>query len=229
MNRLSFRRPMRLGLPALAVVCISLTSCTSALHRAIREDDAPAVRNLLGIGADVNVREKGSTPLHAAARSNRTDVLWLLIEAGADADAVELRDGHSFARALHYAAGWGNLEAASLLIDAKADVNGGGFRGMTPLMEASRMGRLEMVRYLIRRGADVAKTDAGNRTALIWAAIPGRFHVAEALLDAGADPDAKDDTSYGAMRYAVENNRTELISTLKSYVKKNKKKPNERK
>ncbi len=46
----------------------------------------------------------------------------VLLEAGADANAVDANDN----TALHYAAGYGNLEAAQLLLDKCVGLGGGG-------------------------------------------------------------------------------------------------------
>jgi len=72
------------------------------LHRAVRSRSVAAVKTLLALGAraDVRLRTRGSTPLHLAAQSTgaggtagsldlQLDIIDVLLEEGADADAVD--------------------------------------------------------------------------------------------------------------------------------------------
>ncbi|MEU5409708.1 ankyrin repeat domain-containing protein [Nocardia asteroides] len=60
------------------------------LYCAVRETDEDMVALLLRSGADPNTRtrENGWVPLHLAARYGYTDTARLLIDAGADTDAL---------------------------------------------------------------------------------------------------------------------------------------------
>jgi ankyrin repeat protein len=62
----------------------------TALHYAVMADSAPAVEELLSWrGCDVNVRTNdGTTPLHVATANGFVKVARLLIDAGADVNAV---------------------------------------------------------------------------------------------------------------------------------------------
>ena len=55
------------------------------LHVSVVYDRADMVRLLIEIGADINAKDilSGSTPLSQAKRSDRTDIVNILIEAGA--------------------------------------------------------------------------------------------------------------------------------------------------
>jgi hypothetical protein len=59
-----------------------------ALHLMAKRNDVPAVRWLLGHGADPNARwahwDSDVTPLHLAAWHGHADVVRLLLDAGAD-------------------------------------------------------------------------------------------------------------------------------------------------
>ncbi len=46
------------------------------------------VRKGINLGADIEARLRGSTPLHDAARKGNMEILYLLIERGADVNAV---------------------------------------------------------------------------------------------------------------------------------------------
>ena len=53
----------------------------------IAKGDIETVKKLLSIGEDVNQKSNGMTPLMYAAKYNRTEILKLLIERGADLKA----------------------------------------------------------------------------------------------------------------------------------------------
>jgi ankyrin repeat protein len=72
-------------------------------------------------------------------------------------------------RALHKAAGAGNIEAVKQHLAAGVDVNAKDDNGWTPLHAAAREGHKEIVELLIANGADVNAKDEDDRTALDWA------------------------------------------------------------
>lgn len=53
----------------------------------IAKGDIETVRKLISLGADVNEKSNGMTPVMYAAKFNRTDILELLITYGADLKA----------------------------------------------------------------------------------------------------------------------------------------------
>ena len=84
--------------------CLLLAGCNrqsasnnaqvAALFRATREGNTDMVRSLLAApGIDVNaIDERGSTPLHEAARYGHDDICRILIAAGANLKSKD-RDG----------------------------------------------------------------------------------------------------------------------------------------
>jgi uncharacterized protein len=72
-----------------------------------------------------------------------------------------------------YAARDGRLEAAKMLLAAKADINHTDANGITPLIMAIVNNRVDVARYLIEQGADIQTADWYGRTPL-WAAIETR-------------------------------------------------------
>jgi ankyrin repeat protein len=64
---------------------------------------------------------------------------------------------------LHWAAWYGRVEIARMLIDAKADLNLQGEYGWTPLHAAVKYGSVEIVRMLIDAGADVNLQDEDGK------------------------------------------------------------------
>ncbi|HSJ15113.1 MAG TPA: ankyrin repeat domain-containing protein [Longimicrobiales bacterium] len=94
----------------------------------------------------------GFTPLHLAAFFGRIDNARLLIERGADANAVARNP--SQVQPLHSAAAARQLEIAGMLVRAGADVNAVQQSGWRPLHAAAAHGDEALVRLLLAAGAE---------------------------------------------------------------------------
>jgi uncharacterized protein len=107
--------------------------------------------------------EDGFTPLHLACFAGDADATRLLVERGADLEALSTA---SFAkvRPLGTAAFARDHESARVLLEAGADPNGPGEGGFTPLHTVAQNGDAELVRLLLVHGADPAATASDGRT-----------------------------------------------------------------
>ena len=171
---------------------------TTPLMWAVSEGHADAARLLVAAGADVNSRShyvaaangrgfEGRTPvanraepkteefasgwltpLMLAAREGDVETGRILVEAGADVDAVA-GDGKT---ALAVAIFNGNYDVASFLIDGKADVNTADAQRFTPLFWA-----------VDRRNMETAPN-------FPWMVTADPMPLIRKLLDAGANPNA---------------------------------------
>ncbi|KAH8901754.1 ankyrin [Thozetella sp. PMI_491] len=97
----------------------------------------------------------GRTALQAAAGMGNIDLIEILLEVGADANAPPApRRGVT---ALQAAAIKGYIRVAQLLLDAGADVNAApaAKEGRTALQGAAEHGRIDMLQLLINAGADI--------------------------------------------------------------------------
>lgn len=104
----------------------------------------------------------GFHPLGLAAFFRQPDVVRLLLERGADVDAVA-RNAQVRTTALQAAAASGDNESARLLVDAGADADAAQPGGFTALHSAAMSGNRELVELLLGRGAHAtARTDAGK-------------------------------------------------------------------
>lgn len=108
--------------------------------------------------------EEGCTPLHCAANAGYVNVLRLLIEAGAEKNALShSRHWTPLMAAVHSK----KAEAVQLMIEALADVNLAkkydddteheAGHGPTALWLAAAGGSLELVRLLLEARADIDK------------------------------------------------------------------------
>jgi len=107
---------------------------------------------MIAAGADVNKHdEDGFGPLMCASVEGRADVIELLLQHGAQVDAVD-EDGRS---PLSWVVTKGDFEkAAQSLISAGADVNRADAGGFTPLMRAALLDNVRCFELLVRNGAE---------------------------------------------------------------------------
>jgi ankyrin repeat protein len=140
------------------------------LHQAVLSGQVEITRILLQRGAKVDARDNlGRTPLltFASGSIDNLDVVKILLQAGADPNAVQQGDETSV---LEYIALHGRVAEAELLVTAGARVNArNSLWGMTPLHYAvdcwdGAKGNHDMVRFLIAHGADVNAKDVDGLT-----------------------------------------------------------------
>ena len=119
-----------------AEVTVATNDGLTPLHWAALRAHIEVCEVLLDNGSDVNARStvQGNTPLHEVWNNGGSvDVALLLIERGAEIDAVEKWYGMSI---LHYAANKGLPELARALIERGADLTLRDRYGMTPSTHA---------------------------------------------------------------------------------------------
>jgi ankyrin repeat protein len=121
----------------------------------------------------------GYTALHLAAFFGKAEVARILLEAGAEVNAIA--DNELRVQALHSAAAGRHLEVCRLLLAAGADVNARQAGGFAPLHAAARNGDPELVELFLSAQADPsASTDAGQ-TPAATAEAAGHVDVARRL------------------------------------------------
>lgn len=177
------------------------------LRRLVTDGDTEAVRTAVAEHPELLTRTverdglRGWTPLHLAVAECRTDVVRVLVEAGADLDArtedarsplhLALECSADLVLLLRKAGAPVDPSSAAFLDDAEqlARTLEDGAAGGDPtelLAWAARGGATGTARLLLERGAD---PDDG---ALHAAAGQGRAELVRLLLDAGADVDRRD-------------------------------------
>jgi hypothetical protein len=171
-------------------------------------------RALIQAGAPVDGRPGDQeTPLITAASYGDAEVAKVLIEAGADLEAVSVPDsgGVPSGTALTHAVVFGMTEVVDVLVAAGArvisfgnavaagDITGWPLARFTPqakigaLVSAADHQRLDLIDQLVAAGTPVNEPDAGwGRLPLHVAAQHGRPASVRRLLAHGADPDLRD-------------------------------------
>ena len=140
----------------------------TALMDAVNHNDAAAVTKLIAQGVNVSELDANQdAPLVIAAYKGYTDIVKLLLEAGADVTAV---DPGMKATALHAAAYAGRAEAAKLLIGYQIDIDKQGpYNGYTALHDAIWQSNVETVEVLLNAGANLNLKSNSGQTPLDFA------------------------------------------------------------
>jgi len=223
----------------------TLTTLPSiSIFEAVATSNLPALRQLIAANADVNVTDAdGQSALHIAIRDKLTDVISLLIEAGADvASGGEMGiyplsfaavHGDSAAVELLIAAGapinvvnrFGqnalylacqnmNALVAEVLLVAKADVNAYVPSVGTPLSVAVLRGSVDIMRVLFDAPASLDVTNNRGQTPLHLAAQFGHKAAAALLLERGVLPDVCDEDGATAVSLAVVHGKHDVLQVL---------------
>jgi uncharacterized protein len=172
---------------------------------------------LLAKGALVNPTNYNkllTTPLDWAVTSDNTDLVKLLLNAGADAKASD-DNGDT---ALYTAASRGDLEIAEMLIAQGADVNSKINGGTTSLHEAAWNGHEAMMKLLLSKGAEADAKRIDGLTPLINAAGPGAERsgkgCVEILLAKGVNINASDENGETPLFKAAYYGNKDVVEIL---------------
>lgn len=170
-----------------------------------------AVMMLLANGADPRLADAaGNTPLHHAGLCVEPAVAALLVDAGAEVDAIN----HEGLTTLGIACANANWAIAGFLLErgARSDVAG----AQPALIQAATVAEDDPagVRLLLKRKAAVDVRGTLDRTALLAAALAGHAAIVEALLAAGADPNLADQHGTTALMAAAQVGAVQVVNAL---------------
>ena len=132
----------------------------------------------LGVATVVGLVGCGHSGAESAIHRHNDDGLRQMLDE--NPGLVNDRDGKGWTP-LIYAARDGNLNAARMLLDHRADPNAAGNKGTTALMYAADNNRLTIAQLLIDHGANVNAVDAQGHTPLSFAQ-DGRYAAMADLL-----------------------------------------------
>jgi uncharacterized protein len=158
---------------------------------------------------DVN----GYTALNYAAANGHMSIVQLLVQHGADINAVNNRSRTPlFVASMHQ-----HVDVVSCLLTAGADVSTVDFQGYTALHTACAEhsgDTAAVVELLLANGADVHKCNTRQQTALAVAAFNGKLQCAKALIAAGADVNHIDTYGYYTLHVAIRGQQAALVQLL---------------
>ena len=163
----------------------------TALNMAVTRD-VELVEILLEQGARVNEpADGGETALHYAAVYGSTDTIKVLLDAGADVNAICACQGQPYidgGTALFGAVHHVRYRAVEVLIANGADVNRKNSAGQSALIIAAERGLMDIARALLKAGAHAADTDKDGRSAETLARRGKHSEIVELLQAAAPVP-----------------------------------------
>jgi len=163
---------------------------------AVKYGKVAEISEALGTGIDQANRD---ALLNLASRYGQVEVISLLLENGASAEAKDKLGRTSVLSAVQSR----NAEAVDVLLARGADVNARDAQQGTALQRAAgSFGNQAMVEALIKAGADVNAADKNGQTPLMWAARWGDSGRVQALVDGGANVNLRDSKGMSALDYA---------------------------
>jgi ankyrin repeat protein len=171
------------------------------------EGVTPLMRATYGGRSDIVEAIRAAAPapdvFESAASAGGADRLRELLDEDPARATAYSGDGFT---ALHFAAYFGGLPAARLLLQrgAEVDAAGRGWMTGTPLHSAASSGNAAVAHLLLSSGADPNARQSGGWTPLHAAARNGDLALVERLLVAGADPSARNDEGRTAADLADE-------------------------
>ncbi|GFO06809.1 ankyrin repeat-containing domain [Plakobranchus ocellatus] len=169
------------------------------------------VKFLVEKGADLEARNDfDRTPLLEAAYTEKTDVINVLNEKGADMTAVDNNDNS----ALHILMEQFSEPEEEILRLFASQYNQFSRYGMTPLMLAAEKCNAKSVKILLKLGADPKMANLTGDTALHWATDTEMTCL---LIQAGADLEARGRFGRTPLLKAACTGNTDVINELKKY------------
>ena len=158
-----------------------------------------------------------SSALEQATRAECVDAVVILLSI-LEADPNS-SDSQGFTP-LMLACQYGNIRIATLLLQARANINQQSKIGWTVLMLACSLEtpHNDLVRLLIQSGADISmKSSELQRTVLMDAAYRGHTSIVRYLLDEGAPVNTQDVNGTTALMFASELGHSEVVCVLINY------------
>lgn len=179
-----------------------------ALSRAIAENRAYIISDLIDLGAQINAPE--TEALILAAMMGHYKVVEVLLVHKAQIDAKD-----SWGKtALMWASYEGHYEIVKKLLTHGAQVDLQSYSLKTPLMYAIKKGHYKIVKELLIRGTCIDWQNHGGKTALIIAASHGYYEIAKELMVRGAEIDIHDKYADTALIKAIKHTHMGLVKLL---------------
>ena len=173
------------------------------------ENSAKITEMLIG-KADKNIINdslEGKTPLIIAVGNSYIDTAKILIENGANINAVDI-EGWS---ALSYAVNNGDIEIAKLLLENKAKIKDELLIAIkSPIVES----RINMMKLLIDNKANINYTDENGFNPLNIAIESGNMELTKFLITNGANVNSLMQDGVSLIGYAIAQNNMDLLQIL---------------
>ena len=154
---------------------------------------------------------EADTVLLAAVYSNNPNIIFALVQSGADVNASSIH----LVTPLHEATGIGALQSVAALAQSGANIKSRDDERATPLHWAALLDFPEIVSELVQRGADPNEPAGLQETPLHWAAENNAANAIFALVGWGANPNIPDALGYTPLDWALETENHFAASMLR--------------
>ncbi|MBN3896996.1 MAG: ankyrin repeat domain-containing protein [Nostoc sp.] len=201
------------GLDVNSFLVKGLNKEESWLIAAIMGRNKNLIELLLNCGANVNekMKSKNVSPLHRASATGCLDICELLIDHGADVNAL----GEHGKTPLHLATQLGHQNITELLLDCGANVNALDESKSSPLFEAARHHDLSVAESLLDHGAEVNLIDNESWTPLLRAfQHSGNDEIVRVLVAYGADVNVRGLRGESPLHLAVAQRNKDMVELL---------------
>uniref|UniRef100_A0A1B6F3I8 Uncharacterized protein n=1 Tax=Cuerna arida TaxID=1464854 RepID=A0A1B6F3I8_9HEMI len=183
----------------------------TSLHLAVMIGDSETVKDLVSLGASVNlVNIDRETPLHKAAGGTNSEIVNILLERGASTD-IQNKKGYS---PFHVAVSKGYKKILDPMLDTGPRINLRTKSGETTLHIAASHHNSILAEMLLDRGALVNARTTDGSTALHKAVILLDLTMTELLLERGANINIPDHQGQTALHFASEQWNCRLFKLL---------------
>jgi ankyrin repeat protein len=169
------------------------------LAEAARTCDVERIEALLAAGGNPNEKETAThwSPLIEAAYGNHAEIVYLLLEAGAEMYAPT-KSGETVLR----------VAVKQKSSDVVRVLRSWGYhpeavRDNACLILSAAYFDVEIVEWLASEGVDLDATDECGKTALMWTVYYGHVELTAALLRFGANPNQRDANGSSVFRWAL--------------------------
>lgn len=187
------------------------------LMLAAKKHHVTALEALVAAGLDVDARNaEGDTALTIAAGRSEYElvVVGIGLALGQTREAVTRLMFRPTPKSSESVPTARRLQAARVLLDARANPNAADNSGDTPLLKATRTGDAELVALLIAAGADVNARSTTGSSPLLVAAQFGLAEIATALVRARADPAIRDGDGRSPLELATLGRHESIVRLL---------------
>ncbi|XP_072109601.1 inversin isoform X2 [Mobula birostris] len=163
---------------------------------------------------DINMADKyGGTALHAAVLGGHVSTVKLLLEHGAQVDAMDVMKHTPLFRACEM----GHKEVIQTLIEGGGRVDLLDQDGHSPLHWAALGGNADVCQILIQNLINPNVQDFAGRTPLQCAAYGGYINCMAVLMENKADPNIQDKQGRTALHWSCNNGYLDAVKLLLNY------------